>query len=339
MLYELPSFEHIEVKSVQEATSWLHKLGETATVIAGGTDLLGIMKDRVEGPELKIPEFLVNIKSIPAMNQIIHDEEIGLRIGAAVSLNRLETSDVVRKKFTVLSEAARQVATTQIKNMGTIGGNICQRPRCLYFRHPDFICYKKGGAKCYAAAGEHRYHHAIVHYRKCVMAHPSDIAPALVALKAKAVIASFDGEKQVPLEDFFLESDHFRETVLKSGELLTEVQVPNQKGRTYQFFLKHRVRHSSDFALTSVATVAQISHEICEDIRIVLGGVSPFPYVASRAEEIIKGKRLKEQLISRTAEASVEGAHPLPMNRYKIGLTKALVRRVLKSAWHEATQA
>jgi xanthine dehydrogenase YagS FAD-binding subunit len=339
LLHELPSFEHIEVKSVQEAISWLHKLGEKATVIAGGTDLLGMMKDRIEGPELKIPEVLVNIKTIPGMSQIIHDEEVGLRIGAAVSLNRLETSDVVRKKFTVLSEAARQVATTQMRNMGTIGGNICQRPRCLYFRHPDFICYKKGESKCYAATGEHRYHHAIVHSKKCVMAHPSDIAPVLVALRAKAVIASSEGEKQVPLEDFFLGSDYFRETVLKSDEMLTEVQVPNQRGRPVQFFLKHRVRHSSDFALASVATVAQISHEICENMRIVLGGISPFPYVASKAEEIIKGKRLKEQLISRAAEASVKGMQPLPMNRYKIDLTKALVRRVLKSAWHEATQA
>lgn len=339
LLYELPSFEHIDVKSVKEAVFWLHKYGDKAMVIAGGTDLLVLMKDRIEGPKLKIPKVLVNIKTIPEMNRLTYDEEVGLRIGAAVTLNRLETSDVIKKKFNVLSQAARQVGTTQIRNMGTIGGNICQRPRCMYFRHPHFLCYKKGGAMCYAGTGEHRYYHSILKCGICVMAHPSDIAPALVALKAKAIIASSDGEKQMPLQNFFLGPNNFTETVLKFDELLTEVQVPNQKGRTYQLFLKHRIRHSSDFSLSSVATVAQILDDVCEDIRIVLGGIAPFPYMASRAEDIVRERRLNEALISQAAELSVEGAHPLPMNRYKIDLTKALVRRALTSIWHEAARA
>jgi len=334
MLFELPSFEHINVKDIEEATFWLQKYGEESRVIAGGTDLLSLMKDRIEGPELKIPELLINIKIIPGINRITYSEEIGLRIGAAVTLNRLATSDVIKQKYDILSQAAREVGTTQIRNMGTIGGNVCQRPRCVYFRHPHFICFKKGGNKCYAATGEHRYYHSILGNGKCVMAHPSDFGPALVALKAKAIIVSANGEREVPMEDFFLGSNHLTETVLKSDEFLKEIEIPTQKDITQQLFLKERIRHSADFALSSVAIVAKISDGICEDIRIVLGGIAPLPYLASSASEVVKGKRLNESLISQAAEASVEGAHPLPMNSYKVDLTKALVKRCLMSIGH-----
>ncbi|MFX0199256.1 MAG: FAD binding domain-containing protein, partial [Candidatus Hodarchaeota archaeon] len=228
--------------------------------------------------------------------------------------------------------------TTQIRHMGTIGGNICQRPRCMYFRHSHFLCYRKGGSMCYAITGEHRFHHAIVKHGICVMTHPSDLAPALVALKAKAVIASPDGEKHVSLQDFFLGPNNFTETILKPDEFLTEIHVPKQKEQTYQLFLKQQIRHSSDFALSSVATVVQMSDEICEDLRIVLGGIAPFPYVAIKAEELVRGKKLHEKLISQAAEASLEEAHPLPMNRYKVFLTKALIRRTLTSILHEAAK-
>lgn len=329
LLYELPNFEHRDVENVKEAVSWLHKYGEKARVIAGGTDLLGVMKDRVKGPQLRIPDVLINIKPIPEINKITYDEGAGLKVGAAVTLNRVETSDIIKQRFSVLSQAAGQVGTTQIRNMGTIGGNICQRPRCMYFRHPHFLCLKKGGPKCYATTGEHRYYYSILKNGKCVMAHPSDIAPALVALKANVVIAGYNGEKEMPLHDFFSPANNFTETVLKPDEFLTEFQVPNQKGKTYQLFLKHRIRHSSDFSLVSVAAVAQISDEICQDIKIVLGGIAPFPSVASKAEEMVKERRLNERLISEAAEASVERARPLPMNQYKVHLAKALVRRVL----------
>jgi xanthine dehydrogenase YagS FAD-binding subunit len=315
VLYELPSLEHISVKSLDEAVSCLRKYGEKARIMAGGTDLLGLMKDRIEGPAMRIPGVLVNVKTISEMNEITDDEEGGLRIGASVTLNRLEASGVIKQKFPVLSEAARQVGTTQLRNMGTIGGNICQRPQCMYFRHPHFPCYK------------------------CVMAHPSDMAPALVALKAKGMIVGSDGTREIPLEDFFVGPDSSVETVLKPDELLTEVQVPIQRGKTHQLFLKHRIRHSSDFALSSVATVAQILDGVCQDIRIVLGGVAPFPYLASKAEEVVRGKRLTEKLISRAAKIALEGARPLRMNHYKIDLTKALVGRALTSIWREAEPA
>jgi xanthine dehydrogenase YagS FAD-binding subunit len=173
-------------------------------------------------------------------------------------------------------------------------------------------------------------------YGKCVMAHPSDLATVLVALKAKAVIAASDGERQVPFEDFFPGSNDITETVLKSCEFLVEVRVPYQRGRSCQRFLKHRVRHSVDFSLSSVAVVAQISQGVCEDIQIVLGAVAPVPFRASESEGIIRGRTLDDGIISKAAEAAMERAKPLPMNRYKVDLTKALVRRVLTSIWKEA---
>jgi len=262
------------------------------------------------------------------MTSITYDEETGLRIGAAATLNQLATSDLIRQRFTMLSQAALQVGTTQLRNMGTVGGNVCQRPRCSYFRHPHFICFKKGGTRCYAVAGEHRFYHAIMMHGKCVMAHPSDMAPALLALKARAIIASSEKERKVPFETFFSGPNSLVETVLKSGELLTAVEIPDQQN-TRQIFLKQRIRHAADFALSSVTAEARMSDGICEEISVVLGGVAPYPHPAAEVEKMIQGRRLEERLIADAAEASVKEARPLPMNGYKVDLTKALVRRAL----------
>jgi xanthine dehydrogenase YagS FAD-binding subunit len=325
MLFELPNFEHIDATDVEGAVSCLHLHGAKARVIAGATDLLSLMKDRIEGPEV-----LVNIKAIPGMAGITYDEKAGLRIGAAVTLNHLATSDLIKEKFSILSQAALQVGTTQLRNVGTVGGNVCQRPRCLYFRHPHFMCFKKGGTRCFAVAGEHRFYHAIMKHGKCVMAHPSDMAPSLIALKAEAIIAGPEGEKKVPFASFFLHPNGLGETILKPDEFLVAVEIPNRE-TTHQLFLKHRIRRAADFALVSVALVARMSAGVCEDIAVVLGGIAPFPYVAAAAEEMIRGRRLDERLISDAAEASVKEARPLPMNGYKVDLTKTLVRRALMS--------
>ena len=223
------------------------------------------------------------------------------------------------------------VGTTQLRNMGTVGGNICQRPRCAYFRHPHFVCFKKGGARCYAVSGEHRFYHSILKNGKCVMAHPSDMAPALVALKARAVIAGVEGERIVPLHDLFLGPDNVTETILGSDELLLALEVPEQPDGTRQIFLKQRIRHAADFALVSVAVVGRAADGVCRRISIVLGGVAPFPYVAKTAEEMIEGQVLTEQLIADAAEAAVTEARPLPMNHYKVDLTKTMVKRALTS--------
>lgn len=331
MLFELPAFEHIDAKDAKEAVTCLAAHDGKASVIAGATDLLALMKDRIEGPKLKVPAALVNIKNIFGIGRITREKEAGLRMGAAVTLSRIAASGEITPKFGILSQAARMVGTTQIRNMGTLGGNLCQRPRCVYFRHPHFVCFKKGGTRCYAAAGEHRFYHSILKKGKCVMTHPSDMAPALVALKAGAVIAGVEGERTVPLRDFFLGPDNVGETILKSDEFILAVEVPDQPAGTRQIFLKQRVRQAADFALASVATVARMTDGICQDVSIVLGGVAPFPYVAKTAGEMIEGHALTERLISDAAGAALEGARPLPMNQYKVDLTKAMVKRALTS--------
>jgi CO/xanthine dehydrogenase FAD-binding subunit len=272
----MPGFELIDAESIEETIFFLNKHIGKVGVLAGGTDLLPLMKDRVNGPQLRIPEVLINIKTIPGMDKITFDEKSGLRIGSTVTLNCLETSNLIKQKFSILAQAAREVGTTQIRNMGTVGGNLCQRPRCMYFRHPHFVCRKKGGESCFAMT-------------------------------------------------------HFRETVLKPDEFLSGIKVPLPKTKTYQVFLKSRIRRSSDFALSSVAIVARMSDGVCDTIQIVLGGVAPFPYIASQAMEMLKGKKITEKLISQAADASVEKAHPFHDNRYKVDLTKALTIRALKA--------
>ena len=178
MLLDLPPFEHIDATTTEDAVSSLRKMGKKARVIAGGSDLLGLMKDRVKGPEMEIPEALVNIKTIPEIRRITLDREGDVRIGAAVPLNDLGNDALLQAEYPILPQAARQVGTAQIRNVGTLGGNLCQRPRCMYFRHPLFLCFKKGGNRCFAVTGEHRDYHSIIRYGRCVMAHPSDMAPA-----------------------------------------------------------------------------------------------------------------------------------------------------------------
>jgi len=335
MLYEMPAIQYDNARTMEEAVSILSQNGGKAQMVAGGTDLFGLMKDGVKGPDLGIPQVLVNIKAIPELQQI-NEEPDGITIGAAVSLSRLETS-VAGEKFPILLQAAGKVGTTQIRNMGTIAGNISQRPRCLYFRHPDFICFKKGGKRCFAPGGEHRYHHAILKDGKCWMGHPSDLAPALVALRANAIIAGPEGERTVPLKDFFNDGNHSRETILKNGEMITRFRIRYSQAR--QIFLKNRIRRTFDFALVSVAVAVRFSEASCEDVSIVLGGVAPYPYIASAAEKVLKGKSMGNGLIGEAAEAALKDARPLPHNGYKVDLARSLIKKALWALGTETFQA
>ena len=329
MLFELPAFEHVDVKSIEEALHFLQNR-ERVKVIAGGTDLLAMMKDRITGPELSLPSLLVNIKGIAEMNRVFEDEMGTVHIGGAVTLRQLERSPLIKPELGSLRSALRQIGSRQIRALGTVAGNICQRLRCMYFRHPDFVCFKKGGTRCYAFGGEHRYYHAIMHHGKCVAAHPSDLAPVLVAYDARATVKGPKGKSEILFRDFFSGASDVGETILQPHELLTEIQVPYPGERTVHSFLKSRIRHSFDFALSSVAAVGRVSQRVVEDIRIVLGGIAPWPVEALQSREILRGRSLNDETISEAAEAALKGAKPLPMNRYKVDLTKALVRRALE---------
>ncbi|MBI2185447.1 MAG: xanthine dehydrogenase family protein subunit M [Thaumarchaeota archaeon] len=333
MLYELPPIEYVQASSVEDAVHWLNRYGDKAKILAGGTDLLGLMKDAIKGEKMPIPEVLVDIKRIPKISDIEFDSDGGLRIGTCATLTNIENSPIVKEKYPILAQAAGEVATHQIKNMGTIGGNLCQRPWCWYFRVPHFDCYKKGGKQCYAITGANKYYFSILGLGICVMAHPSDTAPALMALEASVQIAGPTGSRTIPLKDFFNGPRETFETVLKSNEIVTAIVVPKQPPDSYGVYLKERLRKTWDFALTSVAAQVQREDGVCRDAKIVLGGVAPFPFRAAKVEELLSGKRIDDALVTKAAEVAVQGARPLSMNGYKVPLTKALVKRALSQCF------
>jgi xanthine dehydrogenase YagS FAD-binding subunit len=339
MLYEVPEIEYLTARSVKEAVSWLVQHGSEAKIIAGGTDLLGLMKDRIVGPQMPMPRVLIGIKRISGLDRIQYDDGNGLTIGAAATLASIETSKTVLQKFPILAQAAGSIAIRQIRNMGTIGGNLCQRPWCWYFRVPYFNCYKKGGSMCYAITGENKTYFSILGLGVCVMAHPSDMAPALISLGASVRIDGPSGRRMVPMEDFFNGPRDVFETVLRNDEILSEIYVPEQLEGTVGVYLKERPRGAWDFALASVAALLRIQESICVDAKIVLGGVAPFPYRAWEAENAIKGKAIGRDLAVRAGEIAVFWAHPLKMNRYKIPLTKALVKKALLRCFESTSRS
>jgi len=317
----MKNFFHFDAKTVREATEILSRYSGSK-VIAGGTDLLGALKDSVY-PIL--PEVLVNIKTIPELNYI-REDEAGLKIGALATLFNIETNPIVREKYPILAEAAHAVGSPAIRSMGTIGGNLCQHVRCWYYRSSGnrFYCFRKGGAICYGVPGDNRYL-AILGGKVCFAVCPSDTVPALVALGASAKIVGTKGERIVPLKEFFLVLG----TVLAPDEILTEIQVPKPKAGTKQKFLKFALRKAIDFAISSVAAVITVEAGAVKESRIVLGGVAPTPYRATKAEDALKGKSISESVAEDAAKAAVADAMPLSMNAYKASITKALVKRAI----------
>src|SRR5918996_3837857 len=288
----MKSFENVDAKSVKQAVSLLQKFQQekkSAIVVGGGSEILQLMKDRV-----MTPDYVVNLKTIPGLN-IIKEERGGLRIGALVTLAELEEHPVVKGKWLFLSEAAGEAASPQIRNAGTVAGNICQRPFCWYFRSSNFNCLRKGGQVCYTVTGDGRFH-AILGAGPSYIVHPSDLAPALVALDAQIKIAGPVGEKTLPLEKFFVlpSVDHKRENILNPAEIVTEVYVPAPKAGSKSFYHKVRERLAWDHAIVSVATVVDSSGGVVRSARVVLGGVAPIPWRVAKAEEFLRGKKLEE---------------------------------------------
>jgi xanthine dehydrogenase YagS FAD-binding subunit len=320
---ERMQLKHINAKSVAEALQVLGEYPEEARIIAGGVDLIPLIRDEVIEPTI-----LINIKTIPGLGYIKEYAE-GLSIGALTTLNDIELSPIINSQYAVLAEAAHLVAGPQIRNMGTIVGNLCQDVRCWYYRRSPligrrFFCYRKGGKLCYAVRGDNRYH-AIIGGKRCYAACPSDMAPALVALEAKLKITSAAGERVVPLEAYYTPLGN----TVKPDEIVTELQVPAPPAGSRQRYLKFSLRKAIDFALSSVAAVITMDDGVVSRARIVLGGVAPIPYRATAAEEILEGKTLTETVAEVAAKAALRGAKPLSMNAYKLPVTEALIRKAI----------
>jgi xanthine dehydrogenase YagS FAD-binding subunit len=318
------NFELVNPKTIDSVPGLLSKKWDEAMLLAGGTDLLDMLKER-----LVRPQRVINLKSIPELSYIKNGA--GLEIGALTTIAEIAEHASVRKNFAVLAEAAESIASPQLRNMGTIGGNLCQRPRCWYFRAKDIVCIKKGGSKCYAVEGLNKYH-CIFGGGPSYIVHPSDSAPALMALGASLEILGPQGEETVALEDFFeLPLDNIRrEHILEPNQLITAIKLPPLAPGTKSTYLKFREKQSLDFAIVSVAAVLQMEGKVCKKASIVLGGVAPMPWRAVATEAELNGKILTADVIAKAANAAVDKAMPMKQNAYKIQLTKVMVRRALE---------
>ncbi len=323
----MKAFANANPRDLRQAVAMLRQAreqGRSASIVAGGSDLLGMVKERLVAPDV-----LVNLKAINGLDQVAAQGD-GVKIGGLITLDALSRDPVIREQYTVLAEAAESVGTPQIRNVATLAGNVCQRPWCWYFRN-GFPCLKNGGDRCYAATGENQFH-AIFGGGPSHIVHPSDTAPALVALDAKFRLVGPWGERVVPAGEFFTlpRVDPLRENVLAKDELLVAVHLPARRGMRSAY---HKVldREAWTHAVVSAAVVLDVDGQVCRSARIVLGGVAPIPWRLPKVEAMLAGQRITPELAARAGEAAVEGAMPLAKNGYKVPLTKAVVRRTLLS--------
>jgi xanthine dehydrogenase YagS FAD-binding subunit len=321
----MKSFEHIHARSLPHATELLVRHGNKARLMAGGTDLLGLLKTKAAPA---YPELVINIKCIPDL-ETIHEDEMGLRIGALAKLADVADSPEVKKNCPMLAKAALSVATPQIRYMGTLGGNLAQETRCWYYRYPNEIggrimCKRKGEGPCLAVTGDNRYH-AIFGGKKCFAVCPSDTAVVLAALGGRMHIAGPEGERVVDVMDFY----HAMGNALAPDEIISEIRIPRPPEGNRQVFMKHRVRESIDFAIVSVGLMMVLKEGLCSSVTIILGAVAPGPHRASKAEAFLEGKPLNGEIMDAAVELAVADAVPLSRNAYKIELAKALVKRAL----------
>jgi xanthine dehydrogenase YagS FAD-binding subunit len=318
----VPSFSYIRPDSLAEAIAYLALEG--ARVHAGGTDLLGCLRDRVYGVST-----VVSIAGIKELKGIAVTPAGGLRIGSLTTIAEVTRHPVIRSKYPALSMAAAEVASPQLRNQGTIGGNLCQKPRCWYYRG-EFNCLRKGGDRCYAVEGENAYH-CIFGGDNCFIVHPSDTAPALVALQASVVIAGPNGRRTVAVENFHMPPavDYRSETVLESAEIITEIVLPPPAEGLRSSYRKVRARRAWDFALAGVALAIVFSGGQAVDSRLVLSGAAPVPWRCTGAEEVLKGRRLDQERAAMAAAAAVKNAEPMEQNEYKIALFRGLIEQQL----------
>ncbi len=318
------AFSYVRPRTLSDG---LRLLRNGAAALAGGTDLLGLMKDGLQKPEL-----LVDLTGIEGLRGWSREKGKGLRIGALTPLVELETAEPLARAMPILRESLRDAATLQLRTMGTVGGNLLQRNRCWYFRDEATVCWLKGGAKCFAMEGENRLH-AILGAQDCVAVAPSDLVPALIAYDAEITLVSSRGQRRLKLADLYIapHGRERREHALRSGELITEIRVPESALARKGAFQKAMERKAWSFALVSVAAAARIERGVARDVRLVLGGVAPIPWRVVAAERGLDGSSLDEAACAEAADRVLEGAAPLRENGYKLPLARELIRRALRS--------
>lgn len=320
----LSNFSYVRARSIKDAVNHLSKEG--SRLHAGGTDLLGCLREGIFGAEK-----VVSISALRALRGIRQETDGGVRIGALTTITEVAESPLIKNLFPGLSQAAGEVASPQLRNQGTLGGNICQKPRCWYYRG-EFHCLRKGGERCFAVGGENQFH-CIFGGELCTIVHPSDTAPALVALGASARVVGLRGTRKVALEKFHVlpEQDPTRETVLARDEIVTEIVVPPPPPGLRTSYRKVRARRSWDFALAGTALALRFDGPTVKEARVVLSGVAPVPWRSREVEEVLNGKNLDENTVARAAGAGVQGARAMEKNAYKIPLLRGVLTEELRA--------
>ena len=321
----MKTFAYVNPANMQEAVAALDPERGRVLPLAGGMDLVALMKDYIATPDR-----VVNVKRLDAA--IGDAPDGGLRIGAAARLVDVETHARVAKEYRALAQAAGEVGTPQIRNLGTVGGNLLQRPRCWYFRNEEFPCLKKGGARCYSVDGENQFH-AIIGGGPCHIVHPSSLAVPLIAFGATFHVMGPRGERAVPAEEFFELPDRnmYGESVLRPDELVTAVSLPAAAGRrsaTYEV----RFKQSHDWPIAFASVTLQLDGRNVADARVVMGAVAPVPWRSRPAEEVLRGQSIDELVATRAAEAALERATPMSGNAYKVQVARTAVKRAILAA-------
>jgi xanthine dehydrogenase YagS FAD-binding subunit len=319
----LPQFAYIRPPSLNDAVRQL--TDEGAFVHAGGTDLLGCLRENIFDVRK-----VVSISALPDLTGIAETADGGLRIGALTTISAVAAHPLVRQRYAGLAAGASEVASPQLRNQGTIGGNLCQKPRCWYYRG-EFDCLRKGGGTCFAAQGENQFHAIFGSDDICYIVHPSDTAPNLVALSAQVEIAGPGGSRRLPVGDLHVlpAQDVQRETWLEPGEIITAVKLPPPPKGLRSSYRKVRARRAWDFALAGVALALQFDGERITDGRVVLSGAAPVPWRSLPVEAAIRGRTLDGDTIAAAAEAVIEGARPLEKNNYKLPLFRGVIEEEL----------
>lgn len=318
-------FAFVEPTSLDEVIRQLTAGQSRARLIAGGSDLLGELKDDVVSYER-----LVSLAGVEELRHI-REEGGGLRLGALVTVTQLEYEPRLRGPYRILAEAARSVATPEIRAQGTLGGNLCQRPRCLYYRHALTPCLKKGGADCPAVESPYQAYLSIMGGQGCYSVHASDLAPPLMTLGAQVSVAGPSGVRTLPLEQFFVgpEQDARRENVLAPDEVLTAVTLPAAPPGWRGTYVKARERTAGDFPVVSVAVGYALDAGRIRHARLVLGGVAPVPWRSQAGEAVLEDQPPSPALAARAAAAAMASAQPLSHNAFKVEIGRASVERAI----------
>jgi xanthine dehydrogenase YagS FAD-binding subunit len=324
----MPNFELLQPTKLTDALTLLDRRGKDIWKMAGGNDSLDWFKDRV-----KRPKAVMDLGGLAELRGIRETAD-GVEIGALTTLAEISNSPVIRAKFKVLAEAAGRVASPQIRNASSIGGNVSQDARCWYYRS-GLPCYRAGGNTCFAdtPAGQNR-EHALFDAARCIAVSPSDTAPALVVLEAKMVIKTAKAERVVDAEKFFIgpATDITRMTVTKPEELLVAIRIPNKWAGAKFYFEKVADRNTWDFALVNVASALKVTNGTIEAARVVCGGVSCTPRVIAVVEEVVKGGKQDEETAALAGSSATHGARPVTYNQFKVPMMENLVKRAIRDA-------